>query len=176
MEGDKMNTIEETIKMAGFGKKKIMSKQIQLFEDRFSNEGESLIAVCASIKGSAQLYVTDKRVVLHEIKGLVSNNEKSMPLSSIGSINLKSKFVYAELEIITSGNKAIIDDVPVAIAQEVKNVIEHLKSQDKKEEYSAIKKDTFDLADEIRELKDLLDEGILTQDEFDAKKKQLLGI
>lgn len=29
---------------------------------------------------------------------------------------------------------------------------------------------------EIRELKDLLDDGILTQEEFDAKKKQLLGI
>ncbi|AVK98993.1 SHOCT domain-containing protein [Lysinibacillus sphaericus] len=38
------------------------------------------------------------------------------------------------------------------------------------------KKDMFDVADEIRELKDLLDDGILTQEEFDAKKKQLLGI
>ncbi|WP_286926469.1 MULTISPECIES: SHOCT domain-containing protein [Lysinibacillus] len=34
----------------------------------------------------------------------------------------------------------------------------------------------YDVADEIRELKDLLDAGILTQDEFDAKKKQLLEI
>ena len=34
----------------------------------------------------------------------------------------------------------------------------------------------YDVADKIRELKDLLDDGILTQDEFDAKKKQLLGI
>ena len=33
----------------------------------------------------------------------------------------------------------------------------------------------YDVADEIRELKDLLDDGILTQEEFDAKKKQLLG-
>ena len=30
--------------------------------------------------------------------------------------------------------------------------------------------------DEIRKLKELLDESIITQDEFDAKKKQLLGI
>jgi len=34
----------------------------------------------------------------------------------------------------------------------------------------------YDVVDEIRELKDFLDAGILTQDEFDAKKKQLLGI
>lgn len=32
------------------------------------------------------------------------------------------------------------------------------------------------VVDEIRGLKALLDDGILTQDEFDAKKKQLLGI
>lgn len=31
-------------------------------------------------------------------------------------------------------------------------------------------------ADEIRKLKELLDEGILTQDEFDAQKKKLLGL
>ncbi len=30
-------------------------------------------------------------------------------------------------------------------------------------------------ADEIRKLKQLLDEGVITQEEFDAKKKQLLG-
>jgi len=39
-----------------------------------------------------------------------------------------------------------------------------------------VEKDMYDVADEIRELKDLLDDGILTQEEFDAKKKQLLGI
>lgn len=32
------------------------------------------------------------------------------------------------------------------------------------------------VADEIRNLKGLLDDGILTQEEFDAKKKQLLNI
>lgn len=32
------------------------------------------------------------------------------------------------------------------------------------------------VADEIRSYKALLDEGIITQEEFDAKKKQLLGI
>lgn len=32
------------------------------------------------------------------------------------------------------------------------------------------------VADEIRSLKGLLDDGFLTQEEFDAKKKQLLGL
>ncbi|WP_245611936.1 SHOCT domain-containing protein [endosymbiont 'TC1' of Trimyema compressum] len=34
---------------------------------------------------------------------------------------------------------------------------------------------TVSVADEIRKYKLLCDEGIITEDEFDAKKKQLLG-
>lgn len=174
-----MNTIEETIKMAGFGKKKVMAKQIQFYEDKFSDEGENLIAACASSKGTSQLYVTDKRVHLNDVKGIVSNQERSIPLSSITSININKSFVYAALEINASGNRIIIEDVPVHIADEIKAIIEHLKKDASNEKTSTItpqNKDTFDIADEIRELKDLLDEGLINQDEFDAKKKQLLGI
>ena len=31
-------------------------------------------------------------------------------------------------------------------------------------------------ADELKKYKDLLDKGVITQEEFDAKKKQLLGL
>ena len=33
-----------------------------------------------------------------------------------------------------------------------------------------------DEADQLKKYKDLLDSGIITQEEFDAKKKQLLGL
>lgn len=35
---------------------------------------------------------------------------------------------------------------------------------------------TNDIDEELRKLKSLLDDGILTQEEFDAKKKQLLDL
>ncbi|WP_342538500.1 SHOCT domain-containing protein [Sporosarcina sp. FSL K6-1540] len=35
---------------------------------------------------------------------------------------------------------------------------------------------SFSTADEIKKFKELLDDGILTQEEFDAKKKELLGL
>jgi len=63
-----MDTIAETIKFAGFGKKKAMANQIQMFDDRLTEQGETLLAVCASIKGTKQLYVTDQRIILHETK------------------------------------------------------------------------------------------------------------
>ena len=33
-----------------------------------------------------------------------------------------------------------------------------------------------DTADELKKFKELLDSGVITQEEFDAKKKQLLGL
>lgn len=169
-----MNTIEETVKMAGFGKKKVTAKQIQFYDDKLSNAGENLLAVCISTKDSSQLYVSDKQVHVNVIKGIFSNDELSLPISSISSVLIKKKFVHADIEIVGPGTKIILHQIPVHIAEEVKNVIEHLKSDSTKNTGYTYKQDTFDLADEIRELKDLLDEGLLTQEEFEMKKKQLL--
>lgn len=173
-----MDTIAETIKFAGFGKKKAMSKQIQMFDDRLTDQGETLLAVCASVKGTKQLYVTDNRIILHEIKGIVSNDERSIPLASISSINISNKLVYSTIEIVSTGNKAIIDDVPAHIALEIKAAIENLKAMAKTSTAPAgkVEKDMYEVADEIRELKELLEDELITQEEFDAKKKQLLGI
>ncbi|SCY29954.1 SHOCT domain-containing protein [Lysinibacillus fusiformis] len=178
-----MDTFAETIKLAGFGKKKMMAKQIQMFDDRFNDQGETLLAVCASVKGTEQLYVTDKRVLLHEIKGITSNDERSIPVSSISSINISNTLVHSSIEIVSTGNKAKIDNVPIHVAVEIKSAIENLKEIQKETSKETLsvptpekEKGMNNVAEEIRELKDLLDDGILTQDEFDAKKKQLLGI
>jgi len=49
--------------------------------------------------------------------------------------------------------------------------------QDKNESMTAIKPEVAQSsADEIAKFMALLDEGVITQEEFDAKKKQLLGL
>ena len=58
-------------------------------------------------------------------------------------------------------------------AQEALSVLSS-KTQCQKSENSAY--DEVPAADEILKFKKLLDEGIITQEEFDLKKKQLLGL
>lgn len=58
--------------------------------------------------------------------------------------------------------KAKFDD---AISQAQKSTVETTKSQS-----------AFSVADELKKFKELLDMDIITQEEFDAKKKQLLGL
>lgn len=170
-----MNTIEETIKSAPFLKGKIWRKQIEMIEKRVAGEGEQLLAACFKKDGMQQLYVTNKRIYFNEIKGMMSNNEQMIPLSNISSVSCSSKGLFADLIVTTSGANIIVEDVSVGIAQTVMKKIETLRTQSSVGP-STEKKLMPSTTDEIRELKSLLDEGILTQAEFDAKKKQLLGV
>lgn len=49
-----------------------------------------------------------------------------------------------------------------------------IETEKLRSETEMLKTSTTSLADEISKLKKLVDEGILTQDEFDAKKKKML--
>lgn len=53
---------------------------------------------------------------------------------------------------------------------------EGIKACENKISSSAVSQTAISSADELRKFKELLDCGIITQEEFDAKKKQLLGL
>lgn len=50
-----MDTITETIIFAKLG---AMPKQIQLFDATLTNQGETLLAICASVKGTKTLLIS----------------------------------------------------------------------------------------------------------------------
>lgn len=58
-------------------------------------------------------------------------------------------------------------------ALEIKEYIEKLNNEPVTQ--TVIQQSTISVADEIRKLKELLDEGLLTQEEFDEQKKRLLS-
>ena len=66
---------------------------------------------------------------------------------------------------ISSMSNSIIDE---------NNELKGNKKTAKPKETSAPKSES--VADEIKKFSDLKDQGILTQEEFDAKKKELLGL
>ena len=56
--------------------------------------------------------------------------------------------------------------------QERKRYLEKIKAEEENQQ----QKEEKSSAAQIKEFKELLDDGIITQEEFDAKKKQLLGL
>lgn len=61
-------------------------------------------------------------------------------------------------------------------AQSCISALEIIADQNNSKQVFNSDSDTVSAADEILKFKNLLDEGIITQDEFEAKKKQLLGM
>lgn len=79
--------------------------------------------------------------------------------------------IYINL-LVTGKTKSngIVFKSYIASAQKILSLLTIITAKDEKKEPSASS------ADEILKFKHLLDEGIITQEEFEAKKKQLLGL
>lgn len=106
------------------------------------------------------LVVTDKRVygtAIHE-------KRIDLPLDKISAVGLgKNK------SITISSASGIIKFNWIKNRSEIHDIVNRLLLERQN-------KSNADSADELKKFKELLDSGVLSQEEFDAKKKQLLGL
>ncbi|KXU03075.1 MULTISPECIES: SHOCT domain-containing protein [Weissella] len=125
-----------------------------------------------------------------------TDNDKFIPLSDLGVISYKkSKFINGRL--MFNGEKLVINSADgkstehimytfLAIAKWVKNDLPNVHSainnyptlkerMDAKNTQPETKASSNSNLADLRELKSLLDDGIITQDDFDRKKAELLG-
>lgn len=130
--------------------------------------------------------ITDKRV-LFASKTAGSLSSISINLSDINSItdtNNTGFSLHAGLDLLetkmlisTSSTSLVIYNVNVILKPFKKILIEAMDNvQASKQADTVVIKESFSAADEIGKFKQLLEQGIITQEEFDAKKKQLLGL
>ena len=126
-----------------------------------------IVYLCLS---KIELTVTDKRVYGKAIFG----RHVDLPLDKISAVGLawpkaisvatsSGRVTFFEIinrdEIYECINNLLIERQGKAKNEETKQEIHHVSG-----------------ADELKKYKDLLNEGIITQEEFEAKKKQILGI
>ena len=86
-------------------------------------------------------------------------NVKNIILDNIANSEIETKVSTAKAK------KEKAEKELVAQAEQVRKIVEEVTQQNK-----------TDVFDEVRKFKMLLDEGIITEDEFNAKKKELLGL
>ena len=125
-----------------------------------------------------------------------TDNDKFIPLSDLGVISYKkSKFINGRL--MFNGEKLVINSADgkstehimytfLAIAKWVKNDLPNVHAainnyptlkerMDAKNTKPEIKSSSNSNLADLRELKSLLDDGIITQEDFDKKKADILG-
>ncbi|EPI04649.1 hypothetical protein D920_00189 [Enterococcus faecalis 13-SD-W-01] len=112
------------------------------------------------------------------IVGAVTGKKKSRTVVE----NLKIKFkmnnldtpvVYLQLLSHSVKQNSIIYKDAIILADKILSTLDILLKEDSEKTST---KQNFSASDEIRKFKELLDEEIITQEEFDLKKKELLNL
>ena len=191
-----MRTIQEMVEMAneyqstGMGLIRTNNKKLpfQMILDSLSPDEDVILAVGANAgsigKGAYQLMAvafTDSRLLVAGkpnslVGSFMSSGVKSIKLDKINSVGVFGMTVRLD----TIGDEDVVigsysPDIRTKLSSEIQKIVNDYQS--KKEAQSAT---TFvqqtSAADELKKFKELLDMGVITQEEFDAKKKQLLGL
>ncbi|MTI82626.1 MAG: hypothetical protein FH756_01745 [Firmicutes bacterium] len=118
---------------------------------------------------------TNKRLVFFGPKMFKNYDMEVFPYENISSIEMGKGMMGHKLTFFASGNKASMKWIQQG---DIQKLIETVKSNmGKKEENteSAAVGATTDIADQIKKLADLKEAGILTEEEFQSKKGDLLA-
>ncbi len=118
-----------------------------------------------------QITVTDKRVY-----GVAAHKRRvDLPLDSVSAISTSA---FKGLAVATAAGR--INFIGIKNRDDIHKVIGDLLIERQSKPTPVVQgvKPEFqsDIATQLKQLKELLDSGILTQEEFDAKKKQILGL
>ncbi len=129
-----------------------------------------VIAIVLSLR-AVELVLTDKKITIHNP---IFNSTVELPIDSISAISKTSIFTEG-IAVSTSSGKitCFYIDNREKVYVELNKLIN--KRQDVSSGVTVVKQDVSS-AEELKKYKELLDTGVITQDEFDAKKKQLLGL
>lgn len=117
------------------------------------------------------LVATESRIVFYA-KKMFGFDLESFPFKNIGSIEQSKGFLGQAIVINSSGNNAKLKWIK-QFNGDVPAFVEYVNSNIGQTQNDQIAQD--DIPSQIKKLSDLKDQGILTDDEFSAKKAELLS-
>ena len=134
--------------------------------------GEEFIATVMGATGSfgvGVLIATNKRLVYFARK-IVGFEFEIMPYSNVSSIEVSEGVRGHSIQVIAPGNTFAIKWIKVG---QVSEFVEHVKAMIGTNEELLLS--SSDVLDQVKNLAELKEQGILTEDEFQSKKQRLLS-
>jgi hypothetical protein len=127
--------------------------------------------------GQGILVATNKRLLFVD-KGLIYGLKvEDFGLDKVSSIQYETGILFADIKIMASGNIAKITNVEKSLGRTFCEKVRAKLNEPKQASAPiTVVQQQVDVADQIGKLAALKDQGILTQEEFDAQKKKLLGL
>lgn len=121
---------------------------------------------------------TNRRVIFLNKNMFFGGSSTDIPLNMINSVQLLTHLLLAEISITTGADTTVLKQLTKESAKIMAKTIkkQSMEFQQKLLRPQNNSDNITDSADEIRKFKKLADDGIITNEEFEAKKKQLLGL
>lgn len=122
--------------------------------------------------------ITNERMILGQ-KKVIGENFVAVVLDNINDISLNKKLAYGIITFDTikeTFNVGVLKNTSQNIMEEASRIIFDMRKGDLSSVGASKGEGATSTVDEIRKYKELLDDGIITEDEFNQKKKELLGI
>lgn len=133
--------------------------------------GVVLVVVCLISNISVELVVTDKRVYGKAFPG----KRVDIPIDSISSVGKGS---LNSIRVASASGRILftfLQDSETAF-EEVNKLLVSRQERAKERTDNVVNNIPLSAADEIKKFNQLYQEGIITKEEFDEKKKELLGM
>ncbi|CAH1850000.1 PH domain-containing protein [Convivina praedatoris] len=120
------------------------------------------------------IIITDRRIMFLNKNILIGADYRKIQLNQINVVSYSTCIALGNISITNCSNTTLIKNVS---KQTVSIFIDKLNNfLDKQKSCSADHQQPNSFLDNLIKLKELLDNGIITQKVFETKKKQILGI
>lgn len=151
---------------------------INAFEDRVEISRKSVGGfITQGIKGDRIIYYKDMKAIEYKKPTMLANGYLQFITNVEMAKNQGVGILGSSLDATKDPNAVILRAFKKKFGEETENFYNYVMERFN---YFKNAKDvpasSLSSADELRKFKALLDDGIITQDEFDAKKKELLGM
>ena len=139
-------------------------------------EGETVdqMTTGAYGNGTGLVVLTDRRLLFVQ-DGLMSKTSEDFPIDKVSSVQWTSGMLMGAIVIFASGNKAEIKNIVKDDGKEIVDKIRHRISSPIPAPAPTGSALADDPIEQLRKLGELRDAGVVTPEEFEAKKTELLS-
>lgn len=130
--------------------------------------------------GNFAYALTNKRIMMAQKKAVTGEIFQSVSLNNINDITFQSGLVYGKITIDTikeTFNIEVDKDTAKRIKSLLHTIMDELKNVSVTSDVDMLStaQNQLSIADELKKYKELLDLGVLTQEEFEKQKSKLLN-
>jgi len=147
------------------------SKSLTEIINMLFKDEKILLVASGSMETNGCIAITDKRVIFFA-KNWLASSSKSINLTSVTSSNVQGMFGFSKIIVDAAGDKMTVTHMLTSDAETIKSKIDEAKYNLENVSSSS----TPSEADELIKFADLLSKGLITEDEYNTKKKEILGL